>query len=388
MAVVARERAALALTRNRTEEATHHALAALTAVRTIHDPHTMCRIMLVLGRVLASRGVYEDAARLAGTASALREGGMLVSRDEAADLERLTHLVRTSLGNERFETLHDEGRAITLAETLVRGHKTLSAATVVADDPAVAVAAAAAALRVCALGKTEISVDGQPRIATARQSKAVELLLYLLFHPEGRTREQIGLALWPEASSAQTKNNFHVLLHKLRKSLGTDLDLVVNQADRYRIDARIPVWFDATEFERRLSAALRLGSKAGSSEIEATLGLYRGEFADGEKVGEWALEVRERLRALCHEGLATLADAQIQSGEHASAVATLSRLVSADDLREDACRQLISCLDAIGRRDEAVRQYRRLVVRLRQELCVEPQPATLALAKRLKLGGR
>jgi len=66
-------------------------------------------------------------------------------------------------------------------------------------------------------------------------------------------------------------------------------------------------------------------------------------------------------------------------------VATLSRLVAADDLREDAYRRLLSGLDVMGRHDEALRLYRKLVARLREELGVEPEPETRALAKRLKL---
>ena len=46
-----------------------------------------------------------------------------------------------------------------------------------------------------------------------------ELLVYLMMHPEGRTKEQVGLIFWPEASSAQLRNSFHVTLHRLRKAL-------------------------------------------------------------------------------------------------------------------------------------------------------------------------
>jgi hypothetical protein len=39
-----------------------------------------------------------------------------------------------------------------------------------------------------------------------RSAKMKELLLHLLTCPEGRTREQIGLVFWPDASAAQVKN--------------------------------------------------------------------------------------------------------------------------------------------------------------------------------------
>ena len=47
-----------------------------------------------------------------------------------------------------------------------------------------------------------------------------ELLLFLLLHPEGASKEQVGVALWPDASASQLRNSFHVTLHRLRKVLG------------------------------------------------------------------------------------------------------------------------------------------------------------------------
>ena len=50
-------------------------------------------------------------------------------------------------------------------------------------------------------------------------AKARELLFYLVCHPS-RSKEQIGLALWADASNAQLQNNFRVVLHHLRQALG------------------------------------------------------------------------------------------------------------------------------------------------------------------------
>src|SRR5438876_801473 len=45
-------------------------------------------------------------------------------------------------------------------------------------------------------------------------SRPQELFFYLLFHSP-RTKEQIGLALWPDASPAKLRSNFRVALHAL-----------------------------------------------------------------------------------------------------------------------------------------------------------------------------
>src|SRR2546427_15075 len=73
-------------------------------------------------------------------------------------------------------------------------------------------------LTIRALGALQISQAAGPLIWAS--AKPRELLLFLLCHPEGRTREQVGLAFWPEASIEQVRNSFHVTLHRLRKTLG------------------------------------------------------------------------------------------------------------------------------------------------------------------------
>src|SRR5690349_5417676 len=104
-------------------------------------------------------------------------------------------------------------------------------------------------LSVNALGPLEIAVDGRPLPPTAwNAAKPRELLVYLLCHPPGRTREQIGGALWPDASPAQVKNNLHVTLHELRRTLGRP-DWIVFEEERYRINPRFAVEFDARQFE-------------------------------------------------------------------------------------------------------------------------------------------
>ena len=76
-------------------------------------------------------------------------------------------------------------------------------------------------LRVLALGPLQVFVDGPiDRVAAWGSARPRELLVFLLMHPEGRTKEQVGLAFWPDASPAQLRNSFHVTLHRLRKALG------------------------------------------------------------------------------------------------------------------------------------------------------------------------
>src|SRR4029453_9884101 len=119
------------------------------------------------------------------------------------------------------------------------------------------VPAATDTLRVLALGPLQVFVGGEAIDTTAWGSaRPRELLVYLLMHPDGRTKEQGGPAFWPEASSAQLRNSFHVTLHRLRKALRNP-DWITLTNDRYRVDPAVIAEFDVAEFEREVAAARR-----------------------------------------------------------------------------------------------------------------------------------
>jgi hypothetical protein len=69
-----------------------------------------------------------------------------------------------------------------------------------ADPPAVR----EAVVRIFAFSHTRVERDGRPLYSPDWIQKPPELLYYLLSHAEGRTKEQIGLALWPSCGAAST----------------------------------------------------------------------------------------------------------------------------------------------------------------------------------------
>jgi DNA-binding SARP family transcriptional activator len=253
-------------------------------------------------------------------------------------------------------------------------------------------------LTVNALGPLEILRDGEPVPSEAwAYARPRELLLYLLSHPEGRSRAQIGVDFWPEASTAQVKNNFHVTLHHLRKALGRG-DVVRFERDRYRFDVSSGVEFDAARFERGASEALRRLRKPGSGEatdaaaaeaahaLADALSIYRGPFLEGEKVGDWHLAMRERLAQLHVSALQALGVHHEKRGEHAAAAEVWRQLLAADSLHEDGVRKLMLALERDGRRGEALREFERFERELATELDATPERATVQLARKIRNG--
>ena len=355
-------------------------LECMTALR--QDPQYLflARGLELLGLVAGQRGRIEDAARLLGAGEALREtiGAAMFETDRQALAPRIAEL-RGAIGAEAFAAAWAEGRSLPFDAALA-----LAAAVPppparpLPPPPPAPTAPDRPVLVVHALGPLRIHCEDAPTEDAWSSAKARELLVYLLCHPRGRTRAEIGLDFWPDASAAQVKNSFHVLLHRLRKGLGRP-ELVVLDDDRYRIDPAAGVWFDALAFEPALRAA-----HADAERLARAIELYRGDLLADEPAGDWHLELQAHLRQRHRDALATLAGLRLDGGDPAAAVDVLERLILLEPLREDAHRRLMIAYARLGQRDRALDQYGQLLAVLDDELDAAPERATVELAARIR----
>src|SRR5438445_1404640 len=236
-------------------------------------------------------------------------------------------------------------------------------------------------LAIRALGALQISQPAGPLVWAS--AKPRELLLFLLCHPDGRTREQVGLAFWPEASIEQVRNSFHVTLHRLRKTLG-GAHWVTLSSDQYAVDSRVVVDFDASRFERDATAGLaRLRKDGDTTLLEEALTLYGGDFLEHEVVGDWHLELRDRLRHKYVGALVALGERHMKRERWADAAEAWRRLVARDELDERAYRGLMTCYAKLGERSQVQQLYQRVERVLRKELETKPAAEPVQLYQRL-----
>ncbi len=242
-------------------------------------------------------------------------------------------------------------------------------------------------IRVYALGQPRV-YRGEAALTADewRAGKVRELLFYLLFKGECR-REDIGLALWPDATTAQVVDVFHVTVHRLRRALGAP-EWVLFRGDAYLLNRQLPFWYDVQEFQTQLQAARDL---AATSPAEALLRysgaveLYQGEFL-GDEVPEWALPFQRRLAEQFEDALRVLANMNMDQGRLEEGIACYQRLLERDFFREDVHREVMAAYAASGQPERAQDHYRRFQRHLRQELDVDPEPATQELYQRVRAG--
>ena len=116
-------------------------------------------------------------------------------------------------------------------------------------------------MQVFALGSVRVERAGRTLAATEwTYAKSRELLLYLLCHPPC-TREQMGLALWPDASAATCGRNLRSTLHHLRHALNR-AGWIVFADGHYAFNRTLPYWFDVEAFDTTLAAAQQLVATA------------------------------------------------------------------------------------------------------------------------------
>ncbi|HXF64191.1 MAG TPA: BTAD domain-containing putative transcriptional regulator, partial [Caldilineaceae bacterium] len=274
-----------------------------------------------------------------------------------------------------------EGEAMSLEQAAAYALDILSPAVVAEPRPEV---------RILAFGPARI-YRGDRLLTSAdwTYAKARELVLYLLCHPNA-SREQVGLAFWPDASAEQVRKRFSAALAHARNALGRDAEWIILNDGRYRIDPARAYWFDVAVFEARLRSAHRLLQNGEPGEqtiplLEEAIELYQGDFAEDLLEGEWHHVYRASLLQSYLEALLALGGLHTRAGRYEQAIAAYRRALAKDPYLEEAHHELIGCYARLNKRSQALRQYDTLTAAL-AELNATPSPETQRLVERLRRG--
>ncbi|HSD82576.1 MAG TPA: tetratricopeptide repeat protein, partial [Anaerolineae bacterium] len=266
---------------------------ALTVVENQKKRGQQALIWMALGQVMVARGRAAHAARILGAVEAnLQISTWKLIADDRASVEQSRAAVRAALTPEEFETAFAAGRALTLEQIAQEILNPERMTSIEVQSRAIA----PPALQLCALGSTRVSL-GEQLSTTWPYMRVKELLFYLASYP-ARTKAQIGLALWPEASPAKLRNRLSTAIYHLRHALGNP-HWIVFEDDVYRFNRTLAYQFDVEVFEASLAQANRLRASAPDRAIallQEAIILYQGDFVEDFLEGDWFLVQREELR--------------------------------------------------------------------------------------------
>jgi len=249
-----------------------------------------------------------------------------------------------------------------------------------------AVPAAPAVLRIRALGAATVH-RGDVLVTAADwgYGKPRELLFLLATSPP-MTRDQLGVALWPDQSRQRLGNALHTALRELRRALG-DPGWVLYAEGRYAFNIAREHDCDVETFEQALAAARRAQSASDAlPHLQRAVAAYGGDFLADVAAGEWAQARRDELRRSFEAALLATGRLHAAAGRHQAAVTAFRRAIAHEPLNETAHRELMSSWARLGETARAVRHYRELVDLLREQVGVPPAAETTALYRRLMEG--
>jgi DNA-binding SARP family transcriptional activator/Tfp pilus assembly protein PilF len=228
-----------------------------------------------------------------------------------------------------------------------------------------------AALSVTLFGGTAFRWgDGEVRPAAR---KALALLVFLALRPNGADRGELAELLWSPGRLGSVRQ----ALYELRKLRGAEAWLQLD-GSRVRVLART----DVAEFERLCA----------DGEHVAALELWRGALAQvldsvaAPPFVEWLDVERARLDTMRIDALLACALELESEGLQSEALGRVEQLIAIDSLNENAHRVGMRLLYRLGRRRDAQALFARCRERLRRDLDVAPQQATVELADAIDRG--
>jgi DNA-binding SARP family transcriptional activator len=223
-----------------------------------------------------------------------------------------------------------------------------------------------ASLRIYTLGRFSLVRDGEPLRATRKAPGKPLALLKALIALGGRQVGAVSLAsiLWPDKEGDLAQQAFETTLHRLRKHLGDDRYLLLEDG-RLTLNSE-RVWVDVWAFERNLTALRSVISHDNTSgchadvhlHAENIMRLYQGHFLGREDSTNWSVSLQERLRNKYIHCMIALGGFWEQHGLPGKAALCYQKGIEVDDLIETFYQRLMVCLDQTGRQPEAIATFR------------------------------
>jgi ATP/maltotriose-dependent transcriptional regulator MalT/DNA-binding SARP family transcriptional activator len=237
-------------------------------------------------------------------------------------------------------------------------------------------------VKIYTLGRFSLVVDGEPvQHGRKGQKKPLEFLKAIIaLGGRDISAEKLCDMMWPDADGDSANRSFNTTLHRLRKLIGYDDAVQVNEG-RVSLNT-LYCWVDAWSFEKKMNQLNKNDSKKKSKK-EITIQqskeiqeLYQGNFLERESESFWTLSMRERLRSGFLQSIEKIGEELEKTGEYLDALHLYQKGTEVDDLSEKLYRKMMSLHARQGNKTEALRWYEKCRITLKNILDIPPSPET------------
>ena len=236
-------------------------------------------------------------------------------------------------------------------------------------------------LTIKALGGMQVWLDGREISVPEwqNQRKVRELFFYILAHPAGASKENLGTVFWPDSSSAQLKLQFKNTIYRMRYALGQDVIQFEN--NRYSFNRSLDYDYDVESFRNSLEK--NGGNQAQQMEgYRAALAIYKHPYLP-EVEGVWVLPIREQLWRQYARTALQLSRYYLEAGKYEQSLEVANQILEKDACHEEAHRLAMRAYAAKGNQAGLKRHYQRCREALARELQAKPSPQTERLYQML-----
>ncbi len=234
------------------------------------------------------------------------------------------------------------------------------------------------------LGRLDLRArSGETLAAVTSRPREMALLIYLAAAGSGayRRRDTVLAMLWPETPEDRARHTLNQMLYRLRRALGDGV-LVSRGQDEIGIRNDV-MWSDVVEFRRALHEA----------RWEDALTLYRGPFLQGfflsraPGMERWIDEERQEHRRAARDAAVALSEQLEKSRDLRTAVKWAQRALEIEPSSDSLLRRVLTLLQELGERVQAVVLFEDIRQRLAEEYGLEPSPEALELVARIRAEG-
>jgi DNA-binding SARP family transcriptional activator len=234
-------------------------------------------------------------------------------------------------------------------------------------------------LEVRALGSGRVHLNGRP--VDNWDGVLPRSLFFYLVDRGMTTRSDIFDTFWPNLSTREATNVFHVTKRKISEVLG--MDLTVYWSGFYHIAPQIELSYDAALFSSTVQDSAVVSNEEAVALLQQALSLYRGDYLTSIDM-PWATKRRTELRQTYGEALVALAKSTERLGDVRRALGLYLRAATTNRNREDLALNIMRLFQDLDMPQDALTVYSLLEQQLKQDLGVSPAPQLQDLASTLR----
>ncbi len=231
-------------------------------------------------------------------------------------------------------------------------------------------------------GKAQVHINSRLVSSSDWQTQTSRDMFFLfLAHPEGLTKEQVGLYFWPDATPDELKLRFKNTLYRLRRAVGRQSVLL--QDDYYQFNWSLDYEYDVESFTSAVDRAQKAKEPRDKiNYLKTAVESYKGDYlSEIEEI--WAITDRQRYYQMYLDVLMRLANMYMERKSYKTALRYCYQALTEDACLEDAHRLAMRIHAATGNRAAIVRQYERCRVALVKEINAPPSHQTRELYETL-----